>query len=550
MASLFDRLAAKVAGLHARRVYARFRRALGQVAVEQERVLRRVLRLVANSDFGRQHGLRAVRTLADLRRAVPIHTYEDYRPYIDRLCAGDTGALFAPGTPILMFATSSGTTAEPKRVPITPEFVRDYRRGWNVFGLKMLSDHPRALLRAILQVTARHDVGRTAAGLPCGAITGLLARTQKRIVRRFYVGPAELAQLEEPRARYYALMRLGVNRDVAFAITANPATLIQMARVANEESEELLRDVRDGTLSPRLVPDAGLRAVLSRGLARNPTRAAELEQLRAAADALRPRDFWQIEFLACWTGGSMGHYLQRLAEWWGPVPVRDIGLLASEGRVSIPLEDGTPAGVLDVQSGVVEFIPIEDADAAAPPTVGYEDVAVGSDYVVVLTNSSGLVRYRLDDVVRIRGRIDGAPVIEFLHRAGRVSSITGEKLTESQVIAAVRSVARACRLPEFDFVLAPCWGDPPSYRLTACRNLPADVIAQIDAALGEQNEEYASRRKSFRLGELRAQTAGPSAFRAFDQTLTATRRSAAEQFKRPCLLTEVGADAHFDTALP
>lgn len=550
MTSLFDHLAAKVARFHARRVDARFRRALGQVAAEQERVLRRVLRLVADSEFGRQHALRAVRTFADLRRAVPIRTYEDYRPYVDRLCAGDTGALFAPGTRILMFATSSGTTAEPKRIPVTPEFVQDYRRGWNIFGLKLLSDQPRALLRAILQVTARHDVERTAAGIPCGAITGLLARTQKRIVRRFYVGRPELTQIEEPRARYYTLMRLGIARDVAFAITANPATLIQMARVADEESEALIRDVRDGTLGTRFVPDATLRAVLSQRLSPNPSRAAALERLKNAQGTLRPRAYWQLEFLACWTGGSMGHYLARLADWWGPVPVRDIGLLASEGRVSIPLENGTPAGVLDVQGGVFEFIPAAEADRPTATTLGYDEVEIGSDYVVVLTNSSGLVRYRLDDVVRVRGRLEGAPVIEFLHRAGRVASIAGEKLTESQAVEAVRSVSKAFQLPEFDFIVAPCWGDPPFYRVTTERELPADFGAALDDALAGQNEEYASRRKSGRLGDLCVRVAGRDTFQEFDRALLAVRRRPIEQFKRPCLLTDVGADEQLGATSP
>ena len=55
----------------------------------------------------------------------------------------------------------------------------------------------------------------------------------------------------------------------------------------------------------------------------------------------------------------MGHYLERLREWWGAVPVRDVGLLASEGRVSIPLDDDSAVGALDVESAVWEFVPVE-----------------------------------------------------------------------------------------------------------------------------------------------------------------------------------------------
>ena len=542
MPTFFEHAAARIAQIHARRVYARFERALRDVAAEQARVLHRVLPLVAESDFGRRYGLGAIRSLADLRRAVPLQTYEDYRATIDRVCDGDTQALFSPGQRLVMFATSSGTTAQPKRVPVTSAFVADYRRGWNTFGLKMLTDHPRAILRAILQSSGRYDAGATRSGVPYGAITGLLARTQKRIVRRFYVGRPEIAALDSAEARYYTLMRLGIVRDVAFAITANPATLIQMARTADEHAEALIRDVRDGTLSTAIVSDTVVRSVRLVELRPQPERARALERLCAQHGALRPRDYWQLDFLACWTGGSMGHYLQRLADWWGPLPVRDVGLLASEGRVSIPLDDNTPAGVLDITSAVFEFIPAEHAEDTEPITVGPSEVEIGRDYAVVLTNTTGLLRYRLDDVVRVRGWLQQAPVVEFLYRCGRVASVAGEKLTENQVVAAVGATCRALRISEFDFLLAPCWGDPPFYRLSAPRAPNASLAATLDESLAQHNEEYASRRKSLRLGPLQMRTVPPDAISAMDRHLTTARRTAAEQYKRPCLMTSPGDD--------
>jgi hypothetical protein len=542
MASLLDRITARFAFLHARRVYARFARALADVDRAQQLALERVLHVVQDGELGREWGLRSVRNVADLRRAVPLTTYEDYRPTIDRVCAGDLPAMFSPGQRVHMFATSSGTTAQPKRIPVTTPFVEDYRRGWNTFGLKLLSDHPAAVLRGILQSSSRHDADRTAAGIPCGAITGLLARTQKRIVRRYYVGCPEIAHLPDPAARYYTLMRLGIVRDVAFAVTANPATLIQMARTANEQSETLIRDVRDGTLSATIVPDAALRQIIGRGLHPDPQRAAELERIRDGCGTLRPRDYWKITFLACWTGGSLGHYLGRLADWWGPVPVRDVGLLASEGRVSIPLADGTPAGVLDVTSGVFEFIPADSALGEAPETVTIGDLAVDREYAVVLSNTTGLLRYRLNDVVRVVGWQDGAPLVEFLYRAGRVASVAGEKLTENQAVAAVKSAAGSLGLAEFDFVLAPCWSDPPHYRLSCPLTEPAQLAETIDAALATQNDEYASRRKSGRLGGIEVRTLPQERFAAMQQRLADARRSTAEQFKPPALFTQDGED--------
>ena len=550
MPTLLERIAARVAYWHAQGVYRRFVRTLREHDAVQQRVLRNVLGRMRGSAYARDHGLDGVRSVQDLRQAAPIVTYDDIRPYVDRVCDGETEALFAPGTRIHMFATSSGTTARPKRIPVTDEFVRQYRRGWNTFGLKMLTDHSRAVLRAILQVTGRFDESRTKAGIPCGAITGLLARTQKGIVRKYYVGRPELAYIGDPAAKYYTLMRLAVCRDVAFAITANPATLIRLAQTANDESERLIRDVRDGTICAETLSDGELRSTLQAGLRPNPDLAQRLEQIRQETGLLRPRDFWNVEFLACWTGGSMGHYRERLREWWGPLPVRDIGLLASEGRVTIPLQDETPAGVLDGRGAVFEFIPLEEWEQPQPRTLLAGELETGRDYVVVLTNFAGLVRYRLDDVVRVTGWLDGTPRLEFLHRAGRVSSVAGEKLTENQAVAAVRAACVKMGCCDFDFILAPQWGDPPFYRLYCPETVAGPIGDTVDAALCAENEEYASRRKSLRLNALEVIPVPETSFRDLDARLQASRGSHAEQYKRPCLVTDPDKNCDLSGLIP
>jgi hypothetical protein len=546
MPTLVEQIAANVAYLHARRVYQRFLLTAQNVQREQTRALHRALHVVAGSDFARRHALASVQTPAELRQAVPLAGYESFRPYIDRVWAGDPGALFRRAEPILMFATSSGTTSKPKLIPVTRQFVSDYRRGWNVFGLKVLTDHPAAVLRPILQSSSRHDGHLSPTGLPCGAITGLLAKMQKRIVRRFYVGSPDVAHIPDARARYYTLMRLGVTRDVSFAITANPATLIQMARTAAAESEELIRDVHDGTLSSRLVPDAALRRRLSSGLKPDRTRAEELRRLRSTFTTLRPREYWNLTFLACWTGGSLAYYLNTLREWYGEIPIRDIGLLASEGRVTIPFEDGAPLGALDVTAAFFEFIPVENCERDQPPTLLAQELETGRDYALVLTNTAGLVRYRLDDVVRVHGRLGQTPLLEFLYRAGRVASIAGEKLTENHVAEAIRNVCHAFNLPDIDFVLAPCWGDPPYYRMS-CEVEPRDgLVEALDRELCLQNEEYASRRNSMRLGSLQLRLLEPGSLAAMDHRLMQARGATSEQYKRVYLFTQPADD---DTAL-
>src|SRR6185312_6683046 len=94
---------------------------------------------------------------ADYRRQVPIRAYDGLEPYIDRVRQGDLGALFGPGTEVLMFAMTSGTTNRPKTIPVTRESLHHYREGWTIWGIRAFDDHPKILsrgLKPILQVAS------------------------------------------------------------------------------------------------------------------------------------------------------------------------------------------------------------------------------------------------------------------------------------------------------------------------------------------------------------------------------------------------------------
>jgi hypothetical protein len=394
----------------------------------------------AGSTFGRDHGFDRVGDYGDFVRRVPVRSYDDLRGYIDRVVAGDHGALLGRRQNVLMFALTSGTTAEPKYIPVTQEFLAEYRAGWNAWGLKALLDHPQAILRGILQMASPMDERFSAADIPCGAITGLTARTQKRLVRKYYVVPLEVAYIADAAARYYTAMRFAAARDVAWLIAANPATLIRLAEAADTHAQALIRDIHDGTLAaPGEVPGE-IQATLRRLAAPDQAGARRLEECLGRTGRLRPVDYWNVNFVACWTGGTMGLYLKDVGPWFGDVPVRDIGLIASEGRMTIQIADGTPGGILDVASHFYEFIHADQIDATNPTVLRCHQLDKGAEYYLVLTSSCGLFRYSIMDLVRVSDYCGQAPVIEFLSKGQRICSLAGEKLTENQVVLAGQQV--------------------------------------------------------------------------------------------------------------
>ncbi|MHC4716077.1 MAG: GH3 family acyl-acid amido synthetase [Planctomycetota bacterium] len=109
---------ARAAGWHAAAQAKAFFRACRQTRAAQDDLLMQLVRASAESDFGRDHGLGRVRSYRDFVSAVQVGDYEARRPYLDRVLEGKPQALFAPGTPILMFAVTSGRP--PGSWPSTP----------------------------------------------------------------------------------------------------------------------------------------------------------------------------------------------------------------------------------------------------------------------------------------------------------------------------------------------------------------------------------------------------------------------------------------------
>ncbi|MCG8407330.1 MAG: GH3 auxin-responsive promoter family protein [Phycisphaerales bacterium] len=557
--SLLDRLKAKVGRIHAVRLTRRFLKAAETATATQDKLLAEMIAQGVDSDFGREHHFGRIRHAADFKANVPIRNYEDFAPYLDRVRRGDVSALFRPSEKILMFALTSGTTAEPKYIPITQHVLADSRRGWNVWGVKALLDHHGCFLRHIVQVTSPMNDHSAPSGVPCGAITGLLAATQKKVVLRYYTSPLAVSRIRDSRSKYYTIMRLAIPRDVAWAVTANPATLMLLARTADDHREQMIRDIHDGTLWDEMAVDGDIRTALSSRLAPDPICARRLEQIVSKNGAMYPKHYWNLGYLAHWTGGTMGLYRSQFPLYFGDTPSRDIGLIASEGRMSIPVDDGTPAGILAVTSQFFEFIPAADYSLSkreGVATLRSHEVVEGEEYFLVLTNRSGLYRYDMGDRVRVTGWVGQAPLIEFLSRDDHTASLTGEKLTEDQVVMAMSRVLRHTGTATdvdgtslINFVLAPRWEAVPRYRLY----MESSVVRQIDKlpqrfdeALCRINVEYASKRESLRLEALELTELPDGRLTERDRRLRRQRTRTAEQFKHQYLLPRPGLDTDLE----
>lgn len=520
----------------------------------QRDLLEHILFINRGTGFGRDHGFDSIRDFADYRRQVPFAPYEYVAPYIERVARGETSALLSDPA-VLLFALTSGTTAARKLIPVTRSYLTAYRRGWQMWGVKLFRDHRgrRIAMRPILQLVGDPDEYRTEGGIPCGNLTGFTAKIQMKLIRRLYAVPPESGKIKDSFAKNYVALRFSIARNVSTFMAANPSTLSQLARVLDAERDSLLRDLQDGTLRADLEIPTEVRAALASRLKANPERARQLSNIAEQQGRLFPKDVWPSEnvVIGTWTGGSMGPYLRQLPQYFGDTPIRDLGLLASEGRMTLPFANSTPSGVLDIWSHVFEFIPESEIDSKSPVALGAHEVEEGRSYYIVPTTSYGLYRYHISDLVRVTGFIGRTPTIEFLGKGHRFANLTGEKLSEHHVTKAIDAALKTVPLPLETYSLIPVWDEATPYYgifLEEDRSEPLlkRFLQMLDRELSGQNIEYASKRQSGRLGMVRAHILPADTWAEWDRRKLAERGGAAEQYKHPCLI----GDANIAKALP
>ena len=171
---------------------------------------------------------------------------------------------------------------------------------------------------------------------------------------------------------------------------------------------------------------------------------ARASQLRGTA-RLTFASLWPgIRLVTTWTGGSCGIALDKLrATLPAETKVMELGYQSTECRATIALEAETPGGLPPLHHHFFEFVEQDRLGQRAAGIPGsWSSLPAGKRYYVLITTGAGLYRYFMNDLVEVTGRYRDTPLIRFVQKGRGVTSLTGEKLYEAQVIQAVQETAR------------------------------------------------------------------------------------------------------------
>lgn len=500
------------------------------------------MRANAASSFGEEHKFTKINSVADFQAAVPVRDYEGFRPYIDRAITGSKKVLTEAAP--LMYATTSGTTGQPKYIPITPGYMEEFRLASVVSGYHLLKTYPLIDRGVTLSVASPAVEGLTPGGTPYGAISGQLFQSEPYLIKK-YISPIpyEVYLIKDYETRYYTLLRLALVLPLSLFYTLNPSTISLLCRRLKTFAPALINDVRNGTISPPQALDAGTMAALKKLLPADKGRANALQALMDNGQ-FDPDKIWPtLSVVSCWTKASASFYLSDFPEHFGNVPICDITYGASEGRGTVFMGPGLQ--VLALQSHFFEFIPEAEMDAAAPTVLLAHELTVGQNYFILFTTSGGLYRYNINDVVKVTGFYNATPLLEFQYKGGNICSFTGEKITELQVTTAVQRAASQLQLRLRFFTVIPTFRPEPHYQVwvepdktahgsaggAGDQNIDQNnykdfppllqkLGAAIDTELSCQNSEYKVKRESLRLAEIDVRVLTEGSYERFRKYLT------------------------------
>ena len=488
----------------------------------QRAVISRIVRENRHTAFGERHGFSAISSIEHYVERVPVSDYEALRPFIDAEIERNESALTAE--PPERYARTSGTTGRPKDIPLNGCHLAALRRIQETSVAFQHRTSPQAFAGAILAIVSPGVEGFMPNGKPFGSASGMVAGNTPGLVQQKFVLPSPVLAIGESRLKYLTILRLALARpDITYVGSANATTLLTLMKLFRQHHADLIRDLRQGTFFCAHELSDELKRVIGPRLMPEPGRAYELEQLSAAGKGLRLCDLWpQLRLVVTWTCASAGIAVDALRrELSSRTRILELGYLSSEFRATVTLGRRAGSGMPTLDTHFFEFAEREAWDRGEREVLTLDRVRKGTEYYVIVTTPSGLYRYFMNDVVRVTGFLHRTPLLKFSQKGKGVTNITGEKLYETQVLAAVRAAMDACG-GTMGFVMTLADEAACAYRLYveggAGEQPHADALARaVDAKLCELNIEYQAKRESGRLGALSAVWLVPGTGEAYKQ---------------------------------
>jgi len=445
----------------------------------QKKLLLHILRTNKDTSYGQKHGFAGIASIDDYRATVPINRYEELREYISKQDAENKPHLTSRQP--VMYAQTSGTTSEPKYIPILKQTIVQHRRSQHIAAFAKYLALPGVFGGKILAIASPAVEGHLKSGTAFGSMSGLIYKSMPAIVRSKYVVPSDVFELTDNERKYYLITRHAIAEpNISTIATANPSTLLKINEIMNLRSDELIREIESDS----------------------PSRARELRELLDQKGAFLFADIWpNLRSVTTWTSGSCGVLIPTLRKKLSEATkIVEMGYLSSEFRGGITVDAIDNKQIPTLHENFFEFVEKDLWEAGKSVFLGLDEIEDGKQYYVFTTTQNGLYRYDIDDIIEVTGRFNETPTIRFVQKGKGVTNLTGEKLYENQIIQAISALEKAQSI-ELQFFMMLGAAESLEYVLYI-QHKPFDASG-IESLLGELNIEFFAKIKSGRLNPVR-----------------------------------------------
>jgi phenylacetate-coenzyme A ligase PaaK-like adenylate-forming protein len=412
----------------------------------QQKLLKKLLKEAQNTTFGKDHHFAEINTYNDFKKEVPIRDYEDLKPYVEKVVAGESDVLWK-GKP-LYFAKTSGTTSGVKYIPLTKESMPTHINAAKNSLLQYIHETKKTdfLNGKMIFLQGSPELGEKN-GVKTGRLSGISAHYVPNYLTKNRMPSWETNCIEDWETKIEAIVDETVNENMTL-ISGIPSW-VQMY------FEKLIE--RTGKKVGEIFPNFNLFVYGG----------VNYEPYRNKFENLIGRKVDTIELYP-----------------------------ASEGFIAYQDSQNEKGMLLLTNNGMFfEFIPAEEFYNENPTRISLEDVKLGVNYVIILNTNAGLWGYNIGDTVEFVSL--NPPRIVVTGRIKHFISAFGEHVIGKEVEDAINSQTQSTNIRVNEFTVAPQInpnsGLPYHEWFIEFENKPSDMenfALAVDNALQKQNSYY------------------------------------------------------------
>lgn len=426
----------------------------------QREVLQELVTAAQYTEFGKKHHFTNLFSIRDFKKNVPIHEYDDIKPYINRMINGEENILW--NTPVSWFAKSSGTTSDKSKfIPVSDESLQDnhFKASKDVLTTYYNNFPSSDLLTGkSLVIGGSHQISQLNENAQCGDLSAILMQNSPFWGQWIRTPELSIALLDEWEEKIEKLARVTAEENVTSLAGVPTWTLLLLKRILEIKGKSTIKEVWPN-----------LELYINGGVSFIPYR----EQFDRIIGG-------KINYLEIYNASE--------------------GFFAAQNR---PEDDGM---MLFTEHGIFyEFMPVDEYGKKDPQTVGLKKVVTGKNYAIIISTTGGLWRYLVGDTIQFTSLNPYKIIV-----SGRLKHYMNAFGEEVIVDNSDKAIAIACEKTGAvvnDYTAAPVHfsanNNGAHEWLIEFDNEPADLnrfTEELDAALKNINSDYeAKRHKSIAL---------------------------------------------------